>query len=87
MVKELPPRKKTIRQNQPMRLRYTHYNSRSAVKVGPQTHVLSYYFNLDWTLTKPFSIVQALGKRLIYSLSNAPYATLFQSQGTLDILF
>ena len=38
-------RKKTIRQNQPMRLRYTHYNSWSAAKVGPQTHVLSFFTN------------------------------------------
>ena len=29
------------------------------------------YFNLDWTLTKPFSLVQALGELLIHSLSRA----------------
>ena len=40
MVKELPYRTKTIRQNQRMRLRYTHYNPRSAARVGPQTHVI-----------------------------------------------
>ena len=45
MVKELPHRKKTMRQNQRMRLLYTHYNSRSAARVGPQTHVLSFFTN------------------------------------------
>ena len=40
MVKELPYRTKTIRQNQRMRLRYTHYNSRSAARAGPRTHVI-----------------------------------------------
>ena len=40
MVKELLYRTKTIRQNQQMRLRYTHYNSRSAARVGPRTHVI-----------------------------------------------
>ena len=45
MVKELPHRKKTMRQNQRMRLRYTHYNSRCPVRVGPQTHVLSFFTN------------------------------------------
>ena len=40
MVKELPYKTKTIRQNQRMRLRYTHYSSRSAAKVGPRTHVI-----------------------------------------------
>ena len=40
MVKELPYKTKTIRQNQRMRLRYTHYSSRSAAKVGPRTHVV-----------------------------------------------
>ena len=32
---------KTIGQNQRMRLLYTHYNSRSAARVGPRTHVNS----------------------------------------------
>ena len=45
MVKELPHRKKTMRQNQRMRLLYTHYNSRSAARVGPQTHALSFFTN------------------------------------------
>ena len=45
VVKELPHRKKTIRQNQRTRLRYTHYNSRSAGRVCPQTHVLSFFTN------------------------------------------
>ena len=45
MVKELPHRKKTIRENQRMRLRYTHCNSRSAARVGPQTHVFSFFTN------------------------------------------
>ena len=45
MVKELPHRKKTMRQNQRMRLRYAHYNSRSPVRVAPQTHVLSFFTN------------------------------------------
>ena len=40
MVKELPYKTKTVRQNQRMRLRYTHYNSRSAARVGPRTHVI-----------------------------------------------
>ena len=40
MVKELPYKTKTICQNQRMRLRYTHYSSRSAAKVGPRTHVV-----------------------------------------------
>ena len=40
MIKELPYRTKTIRQNQRMRLRYTHYNSRSAARVGPRTHAI-----------------------------------------------
>ena len=40
MVKELPYRTKTIRQNQRIRLRYTHYSSRSASRVGPRTHVI-----------------------------------------------
>ena len=39
VVKELPYRTKAIRQNQRMRLRYTHYNSRSAARVSPRTHV------------------------------------------------
>ena len=43
LIKELPHRKKTIRENQRMRLRYTHCNSRSAARVGPQTHVLSFF--------------------------------------------
>ena len=38
VVKELRYRTKTIRQNQ--RIRYTHYNSRSAARVGPRTHVI-----------------------------------------------
>ena len=40
MVKELPYRTKTIRQNQRMRLPYTHYNSQSAARVGPRTHAI-----------------------------------------------
>ena len=40
MVKELPYKTKTVRQNQGMRLRYTHYNSRSAARVGPRTHII-----------------------------------------------
>ena len=40
VVKELRYRTKTIRQNQRIRLRYTHYNSRSAARVGPRTHVI-----------------------------------------------
>ena len=40
VVKELPYRTKTIRQNQQIRLRYTHYSSRSAARVGPRTHVI-----------------------------------------------
>lgn len=40
VVKKLPHRKKTIRQNQRMRLRYTHHNSRSAARVGPRSHVI-----------------------------------------------
>ena len=40
MIKELPYRTKTIRQNQRMRLRYTQYNSRSAARVSPRTHVI-----------------------------------------------
>ena len=41
MVKELPYRTKTlIRQNQRMRLRYSHYTSWSAERVGPWTHVI-----------------------------------------------
>ena len=45
LIKELPHRKKTIRENQRMRLRYTHCNSRSAARVGPQTHVFSLFTN------------------------------------------
>ena len=45
VVKELPHRKKIICQNQRIRLRYTHYNSRSAARVGPQTHFLSFLIN------------------------------------------
>ena len=40
MVKELPYRTKTIRQNQRIRLRYKHYSSRSAARVGPRIHVI-----------------------------------------------
>ena len=40
MIKELPYRTKTIRQNQRMRLRYAHYNSRSAARVDPLTHAI-----------------------------------------------
>ena len=40
MVKELPYRTKAIRQNQRMRLRYTHYNSRSAARVGSRIHAI-----------------------------------------------
>ena len=40
MIKELPYRTKTICQNHRMRLRYTHYNSRSAARVSPRTHVI-----------------------------------------------
>ena len=40
VVKELPYRTKTIRQNQRMRLRYTHYSSQSAARIGPRTHVI-----------------------------------------------
>ena len=40
MVKELPHRTKTIRQNQWIWLRYTHYSSQSVAIVGPQTHVI-----------------------------------------------
>ena len=40
MVKELPYRTKTVRQNQRMRLQYTHYNSRSAARVSPLTHII-----------------------------------------------
>ena len=29
------------------------------------------YFNLDWPLTNPFSLVQAFGEHLIYSLAHA----------------
>ena len=43
------------------------------------------YLSLNWTLTKPFSLVQALGDRLIYSFWNAPDSTLFQWH--IDILF
>ena len=54
LIKELPHRKKTIRENQRMRLRYTHCNSRSAARVGPQTHVFSLFTNdLSKSLTTP----------------------------------
>ena len=39
-VKELSYGMKTIRQNQRMRLQYTHYNSRSAARIGPRTRVI-----------------------------------------------
>ena len=39
-VKELSYGMKTIRQNQRMRLQYTHYNSRSAARIGPWTRVI-----------------------------------------------
>ena len=40
VVKELPYRTKTIRQNQRIWLRYTHYSSQSVAIVGPRTHVI-----------------------------------------------
>ena len=39
-VKELSYGMKTIRQNQRMRLQYTHYNSRSAARISPWTRVI-----------------------------------------------
>ena len=42
-LKKLPYRTKIIRQNQRMRLRYTRYSSWNAARVGPQTHVLSFF--------------------------------------------
>ena len=40
MVKELPYGMKTIRQNQQIRLQYTHYNSWSAARIGPRSRVI-----------------------------------------------